>query len=410
MEANPEKSGKTVMMKIALVLLSVVLLLASYTFGVFHARTVISLPDAQWAEESEAAQAWREFTASLESAGARVFSVAKTERERIEGLLFLSQLATASLEMKAAKGSSSSPAFTNWMSNYRKFLGDSPDAAYHTAQVAKGYRYEVAGNRRDAEYLSFSLYGRQVNGWNRAAASISNKALRFDAEGNFRLIISATKPDSPGTDWLPLEDDIHMIMVRQYFHGRDGKVLADLSIRNLDAPAYERPTDDVVAKGLREAGNFFRETLDGAIALTDMLSGSPNDINPPPSYSADFGGVFYPTNDNDYYGNWYFLGDDEALVIEGAVPDAPYWAVSLQNRWMQSLDYKYHQTALNDQQIETENGRYRIIVSPQKPPSGNWLDTVGNREGLLSIRYQQSQKSEPPSVTLVKFSDLLPPG
>lgn len=394
------------MKKVVLVVLFIASLLASYTLGTFNARKVVSLPDAQWVEGSDAAQAWREFSANLESAGARVYSEAKSEHERIEGILYLSELAAASLEMKVAKGSASHPMFTDWMSDYRKFLGDSPDATYHTAQISTGHRYEITGNRQDAEYLSFSLYGRQLNGWNRAAASISNKALRFDEEGNFRIVISANKTADSGIDWLPLEDDIHMVMVRQYYHGREGKALASIRIRNLEPTRYQRPNDEAVASGLREAASFFRDTLDGAIALTDMLSGTPNDIDPPPSYSADFGGVFYPTNDNEYYGNWYSLGEGEALVIEGAVPDAPYWSVSLQNRWMQSLDYKHHQSALNDHQIETSNGRYRIVVSPHKPPSGNWLDTAGNKEGLLSIRYQQSEHTEQPSVTLVTYDAL----
>jgi len=93
-------------------------------------------------------------------------------------------------------------------------------------------------------------------------------------------------------------------------------------------------------------------------------------------------------------------------VIEGEVPDAPYWGVSLQSRWMQSLDYKHYQIELNDHQITTENGRYRIVVSHRPPPSGNWIDTAGKREGLLSIRYQLSQGSEKPSLTLVKFKQL----
>ncbi len=137
-----------------------------------------------------------------------------------------------------------------------------------------------------------------------------------------------------------------------------------------------------------------------------MLSGSPNNIDPTPSYSADFGGVFYPTGDNEFYGHWYSLGEYEALVIEGEVPDTPYWDVSLQNRWMESVAERHHQSALNDHEIETSNRRYRVLVSPQKPPSGNWLDTAGNREGLLSIRYQQSQHTEKPNVTLAKLSEL----
>ena len=75
------------MKKVVLVVLSIVLLLASYTFGTFNARNGVSLPDAPWVGGSDAAQAWREFTASLESAGARVFEVAQTEDERLEGLL-----------------------------------------------------------------------------------------------------------------------------------------------------------------------------------------------------------------------------------------------------------------------------------------------------------------------------------
>lgn len=394
------------MRKLVVGIVSVVLLLASYTLGTFNARKVISLPEAQWVESSDAATAWREFAASLEAAGARVFSVTETEQERLEGLEFLAQMAAVSLEMKLGKGSSVEPKFTDWMGDYRKFLGDSPDAIYHTAQVSQGYRYEVSGNRHDAEYLGFSLYGRQINGWNRAAANISNTSLRFDAEGKFRIILSKTKPSDPEVDWLPLEDDIHMIMVRQYYHGYEGKTVGAFGIRNLDAPTYQRPDDGEVASGLREATGFFSDTVDGAIALTDMLSDSPNNIDPPPSYSADFGGVFYPTTDNEYYGTWFSLAEDEALVIEGAVPDAPYWGVSLQSRWMQSLDYEHYQTTLNDHQIETNNGRYKIVLSGQKTPSGNWLDTAGHREGLLSIRYQQSQNAEKPTLRVVKVSEL----
>jgi len=110
--------------------------------------------------------------------------------------------------------------------------------------------------------------------------------------------------------------------------------------------------------------------------------------------------------DNEYYGGWFYLEDDEALVIEGAVPDAPYWGVSLQSRWMQSLDYEHYQVELNDHEIATESGRYRVVVSHRQPPSGNWIDTAGKREGLLSIRYQLSQDSEKPSLTLVKFEEL----
>lgn len=389
-----------------LALVVVVLVSGAYVLGSMNARKVISIPAAEWAGGSDAAQSWREFAASLEAAGARVFSASDDPVERLEGLRFLAQLAAVSLEMKLAKGSEVHPGFTDWMGDHRKFLGDSPDAVYHTAELSPEYRYEVSGSRGDAGYLGFMLYGRQLNGWNRAAANLSSESMRFDETGGFTIILSKTPPADPETNWLKLEDDTHMIMVRQYYHGRDGKSVASLTIRNLDAPEYHPPGEAEVAAGLDNATVFFNETLDGAIALSTMLSAAPNSIEPPRGYSADFGGIFYPTFDNEYYGGWFHLEDDEALVIEGAVPEAPYWSVSLQNRWMQSLDYERYQVSLNDQEIQAQNGRYRIVVSRRRPASGNWIDTAGRRSGLLAIRYQLSQGSEKPSLELVKFEAL----
>ncbi len=393
------------MKKLGLGVLVLVLVLAAYVFGTFNARKVITLPEAQWTQGSEAAQAWREFSASLEAAGSRVFASTTAPAERLEGLQYLGQLASASLEMKLDKGSRVHPRFTDWMGNYRKFLGDSPDAIYHSAELSPGYRYEISGNRRDAKYLGFMLYGRQINGWNRAVTNLSNEQLQFDAQGNFNIVLSKQRPTG-GQDWLQMEDDVHMVMVRQYYHGREGRAEASFTIRNLDEPGFRPAGDDGIAAGLRAASAFFNDTVDGAIALAEIFADAPNTSEPPASYSGDFGGIFYPTFDNEYFGGWFYLADDQALVVEGAVPDASYWSVSLQNRWMQSLDIERYQVALNDQQIVTEGGRYRIVVSRQKPPSGNWLDTAGKPEGLLSIRYQMSTGSERPTFKLVPFDQL----
>ena len=156
-------------MKKILAALAVLLMVAcAYAVGLMQSRKVISIPPVQWTEGSDAAEAWREFTTSLEAGGASVFSTATTSQNQLEGVQYLAQLASAALEMKLAKGDRTEPAFTDWMGDYRKFLGDSPDAVYHTAELSSKYRYEITGNRGDAEYLGFMLYGSQLNGWNRA--------------------------------------------------------------------------------------------------------------------------------------------------------------------------------------------------------------------------------------------------
>lgn len=394
------------MKKILLIALLLMLVGGAYLLGTFNASKTIEIPPAAWADGSEAAQAWRQFIVGMEAAGARVFAITEDPQERLEGLEYLAQLTGVSLEMNVAKGDAARPRFTDWMADYRKFLGDSPDAIYHTAKLSPRFDYEITGNIADAEYLGFMLYGTSLNGWNRAAANMSNDRIHFDDSGNFTIILSKNKPNDPDADWLPLEDDIHLVMVRQYYHSRSGKQTASFTIRNLAPPAFVPATQGDVAAGLSNAVTFLNGTLDGAIALADVLASGANNIDPPKSYNPDFGGVFYPTNDNEYYGTWFYLQDDEALIVEGAVPDAPYWSISLQNRWMQSLDYEHYPVSLNDRQMATKDGRYRVVVSHRKPPSENWLSTTGHREGLLSIRYQRSKDSEKPSLKVVKFIDL----
>lgn len=394
------------MKKLGLGIAALALILGAYFFGTVNASKTISIPEAEWTHGSEAAKAWREFLVSAEAAGARAFAASKSEREKREAITYLPQLASAALEMKLSKGSASHPEFTDWMQDYRKFLGDTPDAIYHTASLSSEYDYEITGNRRDAKYLGFVLYGRQINGWNKIAGSLSNATLNFDDTGNFRIIVSAAKPSDTNADWMELGDNVHTIMVRQYYHGRDGKTEAEFTIRNLQEVDAQSLTDAEIAARLRDAASFFTDTVDGAIALSDMFVGSPNDIEPPASYNSDFGGIFYPTDDNEYHGGWFKLEEDEALIVEGPVPDAPYWGVSLQNRWMQSIAPRGAPTALNDRQITNRNGYYRVVVAHKKPPSDDWLDTTGLREGLLSVRYQQSQNSERPTLKLVKFDEL----
>jgi len=386
----------------------VVMLVAGlgYGLGRLQGATVISLPPASWTGDSESAAAWRELATSMEAAGARVFAATDDPLERREGLEYLGHLLSASLEMKVARGNPAAPRFTDWMGDYRKLLGDSPDATYHTAEISSAYRYEIVGNIADADYLGLMLYGTGLNGWNRAGANLSHEALAIDEDGNFRVMLSA-EPPQEDVDWLPLDSDSHMVMVRQYFHDRASSRQATLEIRALPGgPAVAR-NDAAQAASVRAATGFFNDTLAGTLALSQMLSQRPNDPEPPKAYNPDFAGIFYPTVDNQYLGTWFRVQEDEALVVEGRVPDAPYWSASLQNRWLQSLDYEHHQVSLNDAHIATADGRYRLVISHRKPAAGNWLDAAGHVEGLLAIRYQLPRgETPPPTLTLVKFDEL----
>jgi hypothetical protein len=89
------------------------LIVFAYMFGTLNASRTITIQSAAWTEDSQTADAWRQFVASLEAAGARVFAATADSQERLDGLDYLAQLATVSLEMKLAKGEDANSRFTD---------------------------------------------------------------------------------------------------------------------------------------------------------------------------------------------------------------------------------------------------------------------------------------------------------
>ena len=375
-----------------------VVAVTSYAVGRLQSRLVIEPRAEGWVGNDATAQAWQKLLVSVEDTVARV-----TEEDDADeaGLAYIADLVSAALEMKVAGGDPQAPRFTDWMASGRKFLGDSPDARYHSAEVSGRYRYRISGNRGGADYLGVMTYGRGLNGWNRAAASLSLADLTIDDAGNFEIIASRTAPQPAGAaNWLPLEDDIHMIMVRQYFYAPENTRGARLKIERLDGQVDD--AELAAADRIENAAQFVTETFRGTRALTEMLRAYPNNPEPPPSYNQSFGGIFYPTHDNTYLGTWFKLADGEVLVVEGDVPDALYWSASLQNRWLQSLASPA--AALNNTQLHVEEGRYQLVVSAHDPGVPNWLDTGGATEGLLAIRFLvEARKTKPPTMRIAEL-------
>ena len=395
------------MKKLLLLIIAVLLLAVVYMLGTFKARTTITIPEDRSSQGSDAALAWQELGVSMQAIGAKVSAAATNPLDRAEGMDMLADLMSLALEMKYSKGDPAAPQLTDWMSGHRKAMGDSPDAIYHTAEILPQYSYEISGTRNDAEYLGVMVYGRQVNGWNKAGANLSGAGITYDEQGRFRILISRTRPSDSTANWLAMDGKSHTVMIRQYFHDRPSKTPAILSIRNIDPPAHTPDTDVQIAARLRAANTFFVEAASGVIALNDMLSSAPNNPDPPRTYNPDFGGIFYPTDDNQYSGTWLQIEKDQALIVEGPAPDVDYWSVSLQNRWLQSLDYKHRNVSLTNHEITVKNGRYKIIIAHQDPNTGDdWLDMSGHTTGLLGIRYQLAGNVERPDIRLVRFDEL----
>jgi len=75
------------------------------------------------------------------------------------------------------------------------------------------------------------------------------------------------------------------------------------------------------------------------------------------------------------------------------------------NRYMQSLDYRYHRVSLNHSQVRLEaDGSFRLVVAHRDPGMPNWIETAGHREGVVFCRWLQAETfPEQPSSRVVRL-------
>ena len=439
----------------------------SYTLGNFNARDTISRPNMSWALGSAAAIKISDLSISLEHAAnaIRERNPEASEADLGKAYDYLSGLLAASVEMHIAKGDPLQPAFTNWMSDYRKFLGDSPDAIYSTTPIDGDMAYEVAITTGSADYLGFVVYERNpITGWNRVADSTSivpdaeNRVFRIrltsesseetseskkldrplekstestgDAEG-VKVTEGAPSIDShdgiaeaqmrgtePGSQQLTLtlSNSSHLIMIREYFFDSGPRQPSMLTIERLETTASA--TAGVITQNrtsgqsatpfktrAENAVNFFNQTWQGSLALADALKETTNSFDRPATVSPDFVGIFYPTPDNDYHGGSFSLAPGEALVVEGEVPSAAFWSITLQDHWMQSIESNGQPASLKGSEITNRDGLYRVWISDTPPPEGeDWLDTGDESEGLVAIRYLLSDNVTAPIARLTTLN------
>lgn len=286
------------------------------------------------------------------------------------------------------EGDPQRPAFTPLALPTRKILGDNVDSLYHFAPLSGDRRYRIRGRRGNEVYLAFCIYGGKPDGeWaQRVVANVSQRDLPCAPDGNFEIVLA---PDASPPAGVRLEPDAVCVISRQYFTDPGAARAAEFTIEALDrVGAPPPPSDASIAHGLRAVATFIRES----IQITP-LPGSlpPNLLGPPMPWNPAMPG--WGTPDNVYSLGLFRLEPDEALVIEGRSPRCVYWGAQLWNRYMQSLDYRYHRVSLNHSQVALEpDGSFRLVVAHRDPGMPNWIETAGHREGIVFCRWLQSEE------------------
>jgi hypothetical protein len=322
----------------------------------------------------------------------------------VEGYRYVTEVLSGMSEF-FVEGDADHPRLASIVNPARKMQGDNPDAIYHFAQIRGDRSYRVFGVRGEESYISFTVHSEAVDGGfnGRVLTDINDSQFTFAPDGSYEIVFSAERPpegqlaDASG-GWVQLDPDARMLIVRSYFlreesAQNDPLVQVRIGIETLDDVPPPPPLDDATLAARLQAGvAFLRQTTVGqglptAPSPAPFMGKEPNTVGEPWSFrnaGVDAAGavdIFYSM------GRWD-LGPDDALVMRGTIPPAPFTNVMLWNRHMQTLEYAHRRSSLNSSQIAYEpDGSYAIVVAHRDPGVPNWLDTGGHRFGTIFWRY-----------------------
>ncbi|MEO9968430.1 MAG: DUF1214 domain-containing protein [Hyphomonadaceae bacterium] len=356
--------------------------------------------------------AWQKLIDTMSEMTSRIYSeeMGLAEVDRAEGMRALAQTFSLAHELFIEKGNPREPAFTNWMASGRKVLGDNPDARYDSAPVSPDHVYEVYGTLSDCAAQTFTIYGRGPLGWNNVAGELIPADMDVGPNGEFSVILSKERPDD-AKNWIALNDSAHMFLMRQFFNDVPiDKRPRDFEIRRIDSMGTpEIYSEEQFAQSAEAAANFFQIAVDATFGLAQMRSDPANSMEPPKEFDPSIVGIYYPSVYNIYFGGWFILEDDEALVFEGEDLRGGYAIAHIMNAWLQSIEGPGGNQKFNKSTLKTEpDGSWRAVVAHQDPGVENWLNPHGHKQGHFTLRivHPDGDGTSRPKAKKVKLSDL----
>jgi hypothetical protein len=292
-----------------------------------------------------------------------------------------------------------------WMGNVvpaSKWGGDNPDNAYRMIAVDSTGRYEVRGQRQKnpPAIISYQLLDNLSSGL--TYGTLAQRDMEISPDGSFVITLDDSPPNGR-------KNHLQIPPGAMYVHSRDSmsdwmQTPDSLRVRRLNPPS--RPPlsiDELAARAIR---NILSNIYFAYYALRVTLNLPPQSMSAPGIMTATSA---LPTQ-TACYGS-FKLRDDEAVVITKTGAMAKFHNIVLHDMWNRALEYRDHQSHLNNSQMAADaDGHFTFVVSLRDPGVHNWLDTQGTHEVIVGCRWQgiPPTSGEKPGVEyrVVKFAEL----
>jgi hypothetical protein len=351
---------------------------------------------------------WHEFCDRLKASGDAILrdSTPGDAFTRAEGFRYLTRVLRAGLDGYLEHGDPRRPAFFQFSNELIKIGNDNPDNLYHNTTIDGRYDYRITGNRGTVPYLSMGTKrgGYQATGGMEPTGQVEFDQLEIAPDGSFELIMSAKEQKG---NWLPMQPDSNMMIVRQTFQDRAKEVPATYEIECIGESPDTKLDVDSFERKMMAAVNFVSNTANIFVDWMDIYA---KHINQLPSDDQERCQAAGGDRTIHYLQGYWKLAPDEALVIEAKkIPNCASWNFQLSDYWMESLDYANYKVHVNKHTaVYEDDGSVRIVVAHEDPGAGypNWLTTQGHNEGGMLFRWIEADEHPPVETRVVKLSEL----
>ncbi len=351
--------------------------------------------------------------------------VPETDVELAEGYRWVTRLTRLALNWIVEHSDPLHPSIFVLQDEYLKMLVDNPDTHYLFCVLDDQHAYRLTGSRGDAAYVGMTFgtpFGQgQVGG--RTGTQVQTHLDEFELGPNGEvdiLIAPAGKMPSPRPrNSVVLEPGTGQLAFRETHFDKQHEKLSDLRMELVPAPGELVPppmlSTEELAPQLEFAAMFL--TFVGATAQQMWHDAATNKNN----FGGQAGAAHVAAQEDEvrthtnaemtYHGGRFELEPGEALVVTVHEPDTPflYWGLTLTSSWMESFDYRYTTTNLNNKRAtRSADGSWRLVIAPDDPGPGvdNWLDTGGRLQGYMLVRWILADVPPHPTAEVVQAADL----
>ena len=271
-----------------------------------------------------------------------------------------------------------------------------PDNLYFLASIETPGTYVIYGKRGTSADLQIQV-GAGEPGFSEDLTSpipvseLDLGTLSVKRNGEFTIIISDTQPCDlkRGENWLcntKGELCANSVLIRESLMDWDTETGGTWRIERMDTigKVNPLPSRELVNLQYERASDYLTGSTKGWIKFVEQLRVNlpANHMSAPRKTGQGLPGQYNSAGH-------FQMNDDTVIVITVEESDARYQGIQLGDLWFNALDFRRRQTSLTTKQAyQSEDGKYRFVISIKDPGFENWLDPAGASTAFVFMRWQ----------------------